>query len=90
MSNNKYYIIIGCPPGIVRPDSILSNVLVDTKLNSNNFTVTCKSFGEWTFVLNDDCNSIDFIECLPTIKSSLTKCHKSGQIRYAEWYEEDD
>ena len=48
MLNKEYYITIDCPPGNIRPDNILTNVLVNTKLNSNNFTVKCKSFGEWT------------------------------------------
>lgn len=88
MSNKEYYITIDCPPGNTRPDNVLSNVLVNTKLNCTNFTLTCKSFGEWTFVLNDDCNSNDFIESLQYIKISLNNCYKNGQIRYAEWYEE--
>jgi hypothetical protein len=89
MLNKEYYITIDCPPGNIRPDNILTNVLVNTKLNSNNFTVKCKSFGEWTFVLNYDCNSNNFIESLQHIKISLTNCYKNGQIRYAEWYEEE-
>ena len=88
MSNNKYYIAIDCSSGNPRPDNILSNVLLETKLKSNNFTVKSKSFGEWTFVLNDDCNPQDFIDSLSNIKLILNKFYKSRQIRYAEWYEE--
>lgn len=89
MSNKEYYIAIDCPPGITRPDNVLEIVLANTKLKSSNFTVTTKSFGEWTFVLNNDCSSNDFFDCLPTIKKSLTNCYKKGQIRYAEWSEDD-
>ena len=88
MSNDKYYIKIDCPPGNERPNNILYNILVDTKLNKNNFKVSSKIFGEWIFVLNEDCESNYFIDSIPTIKSSLTKCYNTGQIRYAEWYEE--
>jgi hypothetical protein len=88
MLNNKYYITIDCAPNGIKPDSVLVDALKNTKMTINNFTLTTKTFGEWIFVLNNDCNANDFIESLPSIKVSLTNSYKKGHIRYAEWYEE--
>ena len=87
MSNDKCYITIDCPPGSTRPDNILLSVLNNTKLNSDNFTITSKSFGEWVFQLNEECNPNDYMEILPLVKQRLTTYYKEGKVRYAEWYE---
>lgn len=90
MSNDKYYISIDCPPNSIRPDDVLSVVLNGSKLTRNNFSVISKTFGEWKFVLNNDCNPNDFIEYLPNIRPKLLQCLNDGKIRYAEWYDEDE
>ncbi len=38
------YIILNCPPGPIRPDTVLSNILTTTQLSINDFEVESKVF----------------------------------------------
>jgi hypothetical protein len=82
--SEDYYLIIDCPPGITRPNNILSDVLSDTGLNVDDFKNTSCSFGEWTFNLYDDKIELFKIH-IDYIIEQLKKKYSSGTIRYAEF-----
>jgi len=79
-----YYLKIDCPPGQIRPDNVLSSILLDTALNTDDFKNTLCSFGEWTFNLYDD--KIDLFKIhFDNIVEKIKKKYSSGIIRYAEF-----
>jgi len=79
-----YYLKIDCPPGLTRPNNVLSDILLDTELNIDDFKNTLCSFGEWTFNLYDDKIEL-FKENFDNIVQRLKKRYSSGSIRYAEF-----
>jgi len=81
MENN--YIIIDCKPLNPRPNEILKLILVDTGLNEDDFENTLRSFGAWTFQLNDKENI--FLEKYEIIVNRLQICYHNGSIRYTEY-----
>ena len=83
--NNDYYLVIDCGPFLKRPNEILENILINTKLNINDFKITSKSFGEWTFKLYID-KTNEYLEELPNIIEKLKNNFKNGNIRFAEYY----
>ena len=82
--NNDYYIIIDCLPLQRILNNILEDILSYTKLNINDFKITSKSFGEWTFKLYIDKNN-EYLEELDNIIGKLTDNYNNGNIRYAEY-----
>jgi len=51
---SKIHIILDCPPGAIRPDDVLQNVLESTQLEITDFDIISKFFGAWTFELAED------------------------------------
>ena len=81
---DNYYLKIDCPPGLVKPDTILSTILLNTDLTINDFKNTSCCFGEWTFNIYE--NKIDLFKLhFDEIVTKLKKSYASGQIRYAEF-----
>ena len=80
----SYHIAIDCPPGSARPDVILDIVLEGTELVFDDFKITNKFFGEWTFILSEDKNDI-YMKYKQHIGDYLRKLNGMGCVRYAEW-----
>ena len=80
-----YTIELDCPPGKPRPDDLLPGILKDTPLTPEDFEITSKVFGNWTFVLKDDKNSDVYVFNQPTYKERIEKLYKEGKLRYASW-----
>ena len=82
--NNDYYLVIDCEPLRKRPDEILKNMLINTKISIDDFKITNKNFGEWTFKLYMDKNK-EYIEELPNLIIKLKDSYEKRNIRYAEY-----
>lgn len=82
--SENYYLKIDCPPGLTRPNNVLSSILLDTGLNVDDFKNTSSPFGEWTFNLYDDKIELFKIH-FDSIVEKLKKKYSSGSIRYAEF-----
>ena len=83
--SNDYYLIIDCAPFSKRPNDVLENILINTKININDFKITSKSFGEWIFKLYKDKDK-EYLEELPNIIEKLKDNYNNGNIRFAEYY----
>jgi hypothetical protein len=83
---NKYYIIIDCPPRSQRPDIIFKNILEKTNLNVDDFITSSIVFGEWMFELKNTDKINDFISNITFFEIELTNLYLQGLIRYAEWH----
>lgn len=81
---SKIYIILDCPPGAIRPDNVLENILASTQLEPIDFNIVDKCFGAWTFELNEDKKEI-YEDCKDLIITKIKDVYKDGLIRYAEW-----
>ena len=79
-----YSIELDCPPGFTRPDSLLSYAIEYTPLNTKDFTINGKSFGNWIFSLNTDKNEI-YKNNIDQIKKNIVKLYENGSIRYGSW-----
>ena len=86
--SETYYLIIDCPPGLIRPNNVLSSILSDTGLNDGDFKNTACNFGEWTFNLYDDKIELFKIN-FDSIVERLKNKYSAGIIRYAEFNCED-
>ena len=87
MSNisEECYIVIGICPGITRPDDILKNILNEyINLSKDDFEITLKNFGNWTFNVHKDKEEI-FKIYLNKIIDKLKDLYHKNVIRYAEW-----
>ena len=82
------YLVIDCPPGVTRPNDVLSSILLNTGLNADDFKNTLRYFGEWTYNLYDDKIKL-FKENFVIIVERLKQRYNSGIIRYAEYNIED-
>lgn len=51
-------IELDCPPGNPRPDDLLPLVIEGTGLTTDDFQITSRVFGNWTFELKADKNDI--------------------------------
>jgi hypothetical protein len=88
---SKIHIILDCPPGAMRPNDVLENILASTQLELADFKIVSKSFGEWTFELSEDKKEIYqnkkeiYENCKDLIIIKIKDAYKNGLIRYAEW-----
>jgi len=82
-----YSIEIDCPPGDPRPGDLFPQVIADTGLCEDDFEITSKVFGNWTWVLRDGDEVRDqrFTTAKPVFKARLMALHDSGTVRYASW-----
>ena len=78
------YILIDCPPNSMRPDQILHSILLQMNIKVEDFTITNKFFGAWTFVINDGKEN-EFIQNIDNIVEQLTIAYNSGLVRYVEY-----
>ena len=77
-------IKIDCPPGSIRPDEVLKMVLESTILTSDDFVISHRFFGVWTFVLKTGMEKI-YEDEKAVITQALKKCYSAGAIRFASW-----
>jgi len=95
---SKIHIILDCPPGAMRPDSVLENILASTQLELADFNIVNKCFGAWTFELSEDKKEIYqnkkeiyqdkkeiYQNCKDLVITKIKDAYKNGLIRYAEW-----
>jgi dimeric dUTPase (all-alpha-NTP-PPase superfamily) len=82
MSNIQ--ILLDCPPGIIRPNNVLENILVSTTLEVSDFEITSKCFGAWTFELSEEKRKI-YEDYENLIITKIKDAYNDGLIRYAEW-----
>lgn len=79
-------IELDCPPGLPRPGDLFPSVIHDTGLTEDDFTITSKLFGEWTWLLTNTDKSELFERVRgTTIKARVTSLYESGLIRYGSW-----
>jgi hypothetical protein len=82
--NKENYIVLDCEPGYPRPNDILTTVLRDTELTNDDFSITLKCFGAWTFNINN--NKVEeFHKYFDIIGKAITSAEIHGRIRYGEW-----
>ncbi|QKF94220.1 hypothetical protein QKU48_gp0762 [Fadolivirus algeromassiliense] len=77
-------IELDCPPGSTRPDTCLSIVLSGLELTEDDFVITSKFFGEWTFELKQEKNET-YLKLKKEISERIKKLHDQGFIRYGSW-----
>ena len=83
--SEDFFIVIGCAPGIIRPNNILENILAKyNDLLITDFEITSKNFGDWTFHIKEDKEEI-FNKYLSEIIEKLQELYNKNTIRYAEW-----
>lgn len=82
MSNIE--VEIDCPPGCVRPDDILRDVLKGLSISFNDFKQTSTCFGNWVFQLVEG-KEDEFLKNQPILGRRLEKAYHDGRIRYASW-----
>ena len=80
----QYKISLDCPPGYVRPDKLLPITLQGTELKPEDFEITSRVFGSWTFELNLVKNDL-YSSCWKNIKEEIENLYYAGRIRYGEW-----
>lgn len=80
----EIYVEIDCPPGKMRPDDILKMVLKNLEITIDDFIVDSKSFGSWTFKLNEEKNEIYKLS-IDIIKERIINFYRNGLIRYASY-----
>ena len=80
----SHTIVLDCAPGSMRPDDVLKLVLDNTELTSDDFVITSKLFGSWTFELNENKNEI-YLKHKSAIGETIKKMFEHGFIRYGEW-----
>lgn len=85
MSIENCYIIIDCPPGSKRADSIFNDILSKTNLTINDFINISNTFGECKFQLQNENKIDDYIANIPIFQKELTSYYLNSSIRYAEW-----
>ena len=81
---NNYYILIDCPPNSIRPDKVLQSILLSMSIQIEDFTITSKFFGAWTFLINDGKEN-EFIKNIDDIIEKLTIAYNNGLVRYVEY-----
>lgn len=84
MAQDCHTIELDCPPGPTRPNDCLIVVLEGTGLTSEDFTITSKFFGAWTFELlpgKDD----TYTKASSLIGQRVKTLHNQGTIRYGSW-----
>jgi hypothetical protein len=75
-------IEIDCPPGSMRPDDFLPEVLRDTGLAMKEPVV--KWFGNWKWDYSDVPEET-WKELQPILKERITRLYDLGRIRYGSW-----
>jgi hypothetical protein len=86
--SSTHYLIIDCPPGKIRPNNILENILYqlepNNKLTINDFIKVSCFCGEWKFMLYKN-KETEYEKQLIKIIHILEILYKNGTIRYAEY-----
>lgn len=75
-------IVLDCPPGIVRPDMLLSTVLEGTTIST--VEASSKVFGSWVFNFQHIDKELWDAQ-LDTISGRIQKLYENGAIRYGSW-----
>lgn len=84
LNSEPLIIELDCPPGMIRPDSILPSVLVDTGLTSDDFKIISKSFGCWEFECDKSKEQL-YIANEAKIGKKIQDLFHSGRIRFGSW-----
>jgi hypothetical protein len=84
VKTDRLRIVLDCPPGAVRPDTLLAFVLIGTPLKVSDFIVTSKCFGSWTFELEENKNE-QYVNSRNIIGNTITLLYHQSSIRYGEW-----
>ena len=84
MSTQLHELVLDCRPGGSRPNDVLKIIIANMELCEEDFTVTSKSFGAWTFRVSAEKDEY-YTSQLEEIIKRVTGAYKSGIIRYAEW-----
>lgn len=77
-------IELDCSPGGPRPDELLPKALEGTELIPNDFEIVSKSFGNWTFELDESKEDL-YDTHRDTIKNNIKYLYDKGYIRYGSW-----
>lgn len=77
-------LLLDCPPGAIRPNDVLNDVVKEFGLDENDFDICSKSFGAWTFKIHDDKKCV-YEENKNKIAENIKNSYNVGLIRYAEW-----
>ena len=75
-------IELDCPPGSIRPDSLLPDVIKDLGLEERE--AVSSFFGNWTWDYNDVPEDT-WLAAKPTLAERITALYNSGLIRYGSW-----
>lgn len=84
MNSESLTIELDCPPGMVRPDTLLPSVIADTGLTPDDFKVTSKSFGCWVFECDKNKEQL-YLANEIKIEKKVKDLYHSGRIRFGSW-----
>lgn len=84
MADKIHEISLDCAPGNRRPSDCFPSALDGTGLVPNDFKITSKCFGEWTFQLKSEKNDI-YEKNVEKIRYNIEKLYNKGYIRYGSW-----
>lgn len=79
-----FTIEIDCPPGPVRAEQKFADMCESCELDSTQFTIISKSFGNWEWRVEENYEEV-YQSKQRLVEAHLTKLFNSGQIRYASW-----
>jgi hypothetical protein len=77
-------ISIDCAPGTQRPDTVLAGICAKLGLDPVRFVVSARVFGEWTFTVDEEYESV-YAGRKEEVVSELTVAYHRGQIRFASY-----
>ena len=82
--SENFSLEIDCAPGGIRPDDILPSALNETEMKEEDFEITSKVFGNWTFIPLKEKEEL-YKTSQSKIAENLKSIYGSGRIRYASW-----
>lgn len=80
---STFTIDLDCAPGPVRPNDLFPQVIQDTGLTEEDFTLDHRFFGNWTWRLLR--NEELYRRVQPIIEARIRAMYTTGQIRYGSW-----
>ena len=78
-------IEIDCAPGNPRPGDLFPGTIADTGLTEDDFEITSKLFGNWTWQLTNEAKRDLYEQHKEVIGNRIRTLSDRGQIRYGSW-----
>jgi hypothetical protein len=80
----SFQLVLDCPPGASRPDSLLPSILDGTGVSLSGTEPDSKVFGSWTWSIPND-QAAAYKAARKMIEDRVKALYHQGCIRYGEW-----